>query len=294
MRLEDSIGRPMNNNQIFQKLDRTKNLPTLPTIALKVNEMLKDYDVSVDELTKVLETDQAIVTKLLKLVNSAFYGFKSKIKNIPHAVTLMGFNTLRNAVVSVSIIDAFKIQNDVEGFDINAFWSHSIEVAVVAKYLSSATRLHPPEEMFTLGLLHDIGKLVQLIALPDLFKQILSTSTNENLSFHEAEKKLALMSHARIGAYVANKWNMPEDVVDVLKYHHHIKAGVPNYKQIVIVHIADLIVNATGGGACVVSQLQTLESEIKNRLLSTLKNMSDWFPKAKVEIETACQFFMEE
>ena len=284
----------MNNNQILQKLDRTKNLPTLPTIALKINEMLKDYEVSVDELTKILEKDQAIVIKLLKLVNSAFYGLKSKIKNIPHAVTLMGFNTLRNAVVSVSIIDAFKIQNSVEGFNIKDFWVHSIKVAVVAKYLSAETRLHPPEEAFTFGLLHDIGKLVQLIVFPDMFKQILSVAETEKLSYQEAEKKLALMSHARIGAYLANKWNMPEDMVDVLKYHHQIKSGIPTYNQIVVVHAADLIVNATAGGSCVVNQLQMLSAETKNTLLATLKNLSAWYPKAKEEIEMACKFFMED
>ncbi|MGD9209654.1 MAG: HDOD domain-containing protein [Desulfobacteraceae bacterium] len=284
----------MDKKIILQKLDRAKNLPTLPTVALKVNEMLNDYDVSVDQLTKVLEKDQSIVLKLLKLVNSAFYGFKSKIKNIPHAVTLMGYNTLRNAVITVSVIDAFKIQDQIEGFDINKFWFHSIEVAVIAKYLSENTRLHPAEETFTFGLLHDIGKLVQLTIFSDLFKSILFTAKEKNISYFEAEQQLSIMSHARMGAYLAQKWLLPQDFVEVIKYHHIIKEGHSNYNSIVVIHIADMLSNATIGIDCMMNQLHRLNPETKTLLLKALKCMPVWFPKAQAEIKTASQFFMEE
>lgn len=284
----------MDNRLILKKLDRAKNLPTLPTVALKVNEMLKDYEVSVEQLTRVLEKDQSIVLKLLRLVNSAFYGLKSKIKNIPHAVTLLGYNTLRNAVISVSVIDAFKIQKQIEGFDVEKFWAHSIEVALIAKYLSEYSRLHPPEEAFTCGLLHDVGKLVQLISFPDVIRSIQSKIDTEHISYYEAEKQLAVMSHARMGAYLASKWLLPQDIVDVLKYHHHIKKEHSNYNQMVVVHVADLIVNATQGTGSLCDQLRTLNDETKSLLLNALKSMPDWFPKAKDEIQTACQFFMEE
>lgn len=279
---------------MMQKLDRAKNLPTLPTVALKVNEMLNDYNISVDELTRVLEKDQSIVLKLLKLVNSAFYGLKSKIKNIPHAVTLMGYNTLRNAVITVSVIDALKIQNEIDGFDMNQFWSHSIEVAVTAKYLSEKSRLHPPEEAFTLGLLHDIGKLVQLIVFPDIFQNIVSMTKSKNISYFEAEKELGNMSHARTGAYIAQKWLLPQDLVDVVKYHHQIKEGHSNYNPIAVIHIADVIANATAGSGSLMDQLHRLNPETKHILVNTLKGMPVWFPEAQAEIQTANRFFMEE
>jgi putative nucleotidyltransferase with HDIG domain len=283
----------MNHKQILQQLDHARNLPTLPTIALKVNEMLKDYDVSVDQLTRVIEKDQAIVIKLLKLVNSAFFGFKSKIKNIPHAVTLMGYNTLRNAVITVSVIDAFKVQDKVKGLDVKEFWTHSIQVAVYSKYLSEDSKLMPTEEAFTFGLLHDIGKMVQLITFPDLCKRILSEIETKKISYHNAERELDIMSHARIGAYLAKKWFLPQDLVDVLKYHHNIKEENSNYDQLIIVHVADLIVNTLNGSKCPDHQLGNLDTKIKNILLNTLKRMPTWCPKAEDEIKTACQFFME-
>lgn len=284
----------MDRRTIMQKLDRAKNLPTLPSIALKVNEMLKDYEVSVDQLTCIIEKDQAIVLKLLKLVNSAFYGLKNKINNIPHAVTLLGYNTLRNAVISVSIIDAFKIQNHVEGFDLKQFWAHSIEVAVISKYLSEKSRLYAPEEAFTCGLLHDIGKLVQLINLPDIFKDILSKIEVEKLPYYDAEMKLATMNHAHIGAYLAGKWLLPQNLVDVLKYHHRLKPENSNYNLMVVIHVADIVVNTTHGSGSLGDQLKTLDDNTRSILMDALKSMPQWYPKAKVEIQTACQFFMEE
>lgn len=284
----------MDNKLIIQKLDHAKNLPTLPAVALKVNEMLKDYDVSVEQLTKVIEKDPAIVLKLLKLVNSAFFGLKSKIKNIPHAVTLMGFNTLRNAVITVSIIDAFKLQHQIEGFDIKNFWSHAIKVAVIAKYLALDSRLTPPEEAFTLGLLHDMGKLVQLIVFPDLFERIQSEIRNKKMTYLEAENSLGIMSHARMGAYLAGKWSLPQDVVDVVKYHHNVLKENVNYHATAVVHVADVLVNATLEAETAGHSLCNLGDDTKNLVLNALKKMPEWFPKAKFEIETACRFFMEE
>lgn len=284
----------MDKKNILQKLDRAKNLPTLPTIALKVNEMLKDYDVSVDQLTAVIEKDQAIVLKLLKLVNSAFYGLKGKVNSIPHAITLLGYNTLRNAVISVSIIDAFKVKSQIDGFDLKHFWVHSIEVAVISKYLAEKSCLHAPEEAFTCGLLHDIGKLVQLINLPDIFEAVFSKATAENIPYYDAEMELSTMNHAHIGAYLADKWSLPQDMVDVLKYHHRLRKESSNHNRMVVVHAADLVVNTIHASGKIGDQLRTLDCRTKTTLLGALKSMPDWYPKAKIEIETACRFFMEE
>ena len=94
----------MDAQTFLKNLDSIPDIPTLPTIVIKVNKMLQDYDTSIKNLRKVIEKDQAMVTKILRLVNSTFYGFRSRITNISHAVIILGFNTIRNAVVSVSII----------------------------------------------------------------------------------------------------------------------------------------------------------------------------------------------
>ena len=101
----------MDADAILKKLERIEELPTLPAIALEVNQMLQDQDISVKEVTKTIEQDQAMVPKILKLVNSAFFGFTSKISSLRHAITILGYSTVRNAVTTVAIIDALNVQN---------------------------------------------------------------------------------------------------------------------------------------------------------------------------------------
>ncbi|MBE9571600.1 MAG: HDOD domain-containing protein, partial [Proteobacteria bacterium] len=150
----------MDAQTFFKKLDSIPDIPTLPSIVITVNKMLQDYDTSIKNLSKAIEKDQSMVTKILRLVNSTFYGFRSRIKNIPHAIIVLGFNTIRNAVVSVSVIKTFSEKDICEGVEIEEFWKHSVAVAVTSRYLAEQTRLDSPEDCFVSGLLHDIGKLV--------------------------------------------------------------------------------------------------------------------------------------
>ena len=97
----------MEQENFLENLDRIEDLPTLPAIAMEVNKMLQDFDTTIKDLSDLIEKDQAIVSRILKLVNSSFYGLRSEISNIYHALTLLGFNTVRNAVISVSVVNAF-------------------------------------------------------------------------------------------------------------------------------------------------------------------------------------------
>ena len=126
----------MDERQFLEKLDRIRDIPTLPSIVLELNKLLQDPDTSVTRISQIIEKDQAIALKILKLVNSAFYGFKSKISDIHNAVIMLGFNAVRNAIVSVSVIEAFAKKLRLEGFDITDFWKHSLAVAVTSKSLS--------------------------------------------------------------------------------------------------------------------------------------------------------------
>src|SRR5512145_3172526 len=126
----------MDNNEIKYRLDKIENLPTLPAIAMEVNRLLQDYNTSINILSSVIENDQAIAAKILKLVNSAFFGLRSKVGNIPHAVTILGFNTVRNAVISIAVIKGLSDISDMAGFRMSDFWRHSVSVAVASKHIS--------------------------------------------------------------------------------------------------------------------------------------------------------------
>ncbi|UCH00512.1 MAG: HDOD domain-containing protein [Deltaproteobacteria bacterium] len=281
--------------QTFLKgLDNIPDLPSLPNIVIKVNQMLQDQETSIKELGKIIETDQAMVSKILRLVNSAFYGFRSKIRNIPHAIIILGFNNVRNAVVSVSIIKTFSGKKHFEGFEIAEFWRHSVAVAVLSRYLSEQTRLDSPDDCFVAGLLHDIGKVVLSQHFTAFFGLVWKSVKEDGSSFYEAEKKLLPVNHAQIGAHLAKKWRFPVSLIDSITYHHKIRNTVSNLSQLVIVHTANSIANKYEVGSDTIPDSSTIDPEAKRIMFRQLETIPEWFPDIATEIESACEFFLKQ
>ena len=280
----------MDSKKIWKRLDYIDDLPTLPAIAMEVNVMLQDYDTSVKQLTRTIEKDQTLVPKILKLVNSAFFGFRSRIGTISHAVVILGFNTVRNAVVSVSIIEAFS-KDALKDFDITRFWTHSIAVAVVSRYLAEKTRQGSPEASFTAGLMHDIGKIVLAQFFQDLFKVVWESARENNLSFYEAEKKEIPITHAQVGGYLAKKWQLPHGIIDTIRYHHTPNRSVHDFDLLIVVHVADIIVNSLMGDAKGKPDYSAIHPDAATALRPYIMTASEWFPDVEAEIESACAFF---
>lgn len=284
----------MNTQTFLKRLDRIQDISTLPVVALKVNKMLQDYDTSVKSLSKTIEKDQAMVTKILRLVNSAFYGFRSEIGNISHAVTILGFNTVRNAVVSISVINTFSGKGASENFDIAAFWKHSVAVAVTSRHLAERTRLVTPDEGFVAGLLHDVGKVVLAQYFKELFSQVWEAMHNNGQSFFEAERELLPANHAQIGAHLAKRWQLPRNLIDAIAYHHAVRKAAANVYLIMTVHIADIIVNHYNFDSKNEPDFSAANPGARQAMGDMLETVSDWFPKVAAEIESATEFFLEQ
>jgi putative nucleotidyltransferase with HDIG domain len=284
----------MEANAFFKKLEGIPDIPTLPNIVFKVNKMLEDYDVPIKELSAILEKDQAMVTKILKLVNSSFYGFRSRIHSISHAVVILGFNTVRNALVSVSIIKAFSRKEPGAGFDITDFWKHSIGVAVTSRYLSEQSKLDSPDDCFVAGLLHDIGKVILAQHFTKLFDRVWESARVEGKSFFEAEQELLPVNHAQIGGYLTKRWQFPDSLIDTIGNHHAVRKSVSNFEQLLIVHAADHLVNNYQADSGTVSNLSSIYPEAKRLLFRQVDTVSDWFPNVANEIDSACEFFLTE
>ncbi|MEE4352114.1 MAG: HDOD domain-containing protein [Desulfatiglans sp.] len=284
----------ISKSDVLKKLDQIDDLPTLPVIAMEVNKMLQDYDTSINELSKTIEKDQAMVPKILKLVNSAFFGFRSKVSDINRAIIVLGFNTVRNAIVSISIINAFSKKEIPEDFDIAEFWKHSIGVAVTSKHLAKMTGMNRAEDYFTGGLLHDIGKVVLVQYFRDLFKKVWISTHENNLSFYEAEKKEIPIAHPRIGGYLAKKWQLPVGLVDTIRFHHGPAETANDYELLMIVHAANIIVNNVTAVSREPIDILMSNSDIKELMEPQLDTLEEWYPEVSKEIESACEFFLNE
>jgi len=278
---------------VLAELDRVVELATLPAVAMEVNKMLADDSISVQQMTQVIEKDQAIVAKILKLVNSSFYGFRSQINNLPHAVVILGFKALHSAVLSVAVNQTFSKNLKCDSFDVVDFWFHSVAVALVSQKFAEQTKLCEPEEAFTAGLLHDIGKVILVQYFPEEFKRVWQEQQESGSTSYEAELEIIETTHSQIATRVARKWLLPESLLDVLRCHHDVDKKQGNRELTLIVHGADIMVNTWKKNLVEKPVLKSMHDDARDILAGSLKTMRDWFPPVVEEIQKAHAFFLE-
>ncbi len=287
------ITRSLDAAGMQKRLDRIQDLPTLPAIAMEVNRTLRGYDTSLRQVTDAIEKDQALVALILKLVNSTFFGFRSRIANISHAVALLGFHSLRNVIVSVSVIQSFHRKRYTLDFDIGRFWEHSVASAVISRQIATEVRMAAPEDAFTAGLLHDVGKLLIIQYFPDEFAAIWTRMHTEEISFYEAEKAIIPIPHPRLGAYLLDKWQLPAGLRDAARCHHDIRSEAEVDGLLAAVHAADIIANRLCAGDVVMPRAEWLHPDAASPIAPALSSLNRWLPAVTKEVEDACKFFLE-
>ena len=209
----------MKNPHLESLLSRIAEIPTLPTTVLRVMQMIEDPFCSSSDLARVIQADPALAAKVLKLANSSYYGFRQKIANVPQAVTLLGFATLKNALLSAAVFDLFRLNGT--GFDLPALWVHSVTAATAAKLLAKRARYPQGEKAFTAALLHDVGKIVLARFLPQALTEVVDAVQTEGLAMYDAERKVIGLAHPALGAWVLGKWGLPSPIVEAVEFHHH-------------------------------------------------------------------------
>jgi HD-like signal output (HDOD) protein len=227
--------------QFRRTLRDAKSLPTLPAIISKLTKMAEDPDVTSEQMGKVISKDHILAIKLLKLVNSAFYGFPQKISSLSSALILLGFNVIKSLIISSSIFELMESQ-DIE------LWEHSLGCAVVCNVLAKRLDVDDPEEVSTAGLVHDIGKVAIKMELPDEFRRIQNASLAEQISVLNAEQKILDLDHAEIGGWLSKSWNLPAKLVEPIACHHNPAKAKDEVIATAIVHFSDILIRGMGYG----------------------------------------------
>ncbi len=202
---------------IQQILEKVKELPTLPDVVFKVNEVVNDPSTSSADLENVISRDQAIATKVLRLVNSAFYGLPGRVDTLSRAIPLLGFSTVRNLVMSVSIFDV----DSISDFDMKQFWRHSFATSTVGLAIAKADGLPDAETQSRAGLIHDIGKVFLFQHFSDQYQPVLDLMKSRDIPFIQAERTLYSIDHAKVGAAIAEKWSFPPNLTAAIAHHHN-------------------------------------------------------------------------
>jgi putative nucleotidyltransferase with HDIG domain len=196
------------------------SLPTLPAVVSKMIELVDNPKTSAASLARLISTDQALTAKILKLANSAYYGFPREISTVNMAIVVLGFNTVKDMGLSLSVFEVFK---DIEGskvFEVSKFWEHSIACGAAARLLARRIRYKFVGEAFVAGLLHDIGKVILNQYVHKEFIEIINLASSQEKTLDEAEEEIIGTNHAEVGSWLAEKWNLPKIIVDSIAYHH--------------------------------------------------------------------------
>ena len=220
---------------------RVEDLPTLPRTVLKITELVNDPKSSARDLARIITDDQVLAARLLRLVNSSFYGFPQPISTITGAIVLLGFDAIRNLLLTTSVFDLFPNRRNTSLIRQEQFWDHSLGCAVSAKILGNHLRYDKVEELFVAGLLHDIGKIVEMIFLPEAFKQVVNLVKKENVLMIAAEERVLGYSHPEVGKLLAEKWNLPPKLTSIILHHHQPSEAGRFALESAIVHLADIL-----------------------------------------------------
>jgi diguanylate cyclase (GGDEF)-like protein len=209
-----------------------RTLPSLPAIALQVIELTRDANVPIDRIAKLVQNDPALATRILRTVNSSYYGLTSPCPTISRAVSLLGINTVKSLVLGFSLVDMTG-SSAKKGFDLTSYWRRTIYSAAGARLLAKRARCCDIEEAFIGGLLQDVGMLAAHSALGDAYTEILASAPEDHDALGGTEFAAAGFDHASVGAALMERWKLPPQVVECTRRHHEPDLAKPAFASLV-------------------------------------------------------------
>lgn len=228
-------------NEAFKRiLDGIEKVPTLPVVVNSILELMENPKTSAEDVNRIIRMDQSLTARVLKIVNSAFYGFPRQISTVTQAVVILGFNAVKSLALSASVIQIFG-SKDSDGFDVRAFWEHSICTGVMANMVGRKINYPLPEECLISGILHGIGKLIFDQYLHNMFLQAVKKAKREKKLLHHTEREVFGTDHCRVGAMLAEKWRLPLQLVESINYYPN--PGLANFNPTLasLVHVGNYI-----------------------------------------------------
>ncbi|MDR0550045.1 MAG: HDOD domain-containing protein [Deltaproteobacteria bacterium] len=237
------MSQPVVQDRVKAKKEvrRIKNLPTVPGIVAKISRMVENPETSAAEVGRLIAQDQVLSAKVLRMANSAFFGMSRKISSISQALVILGFDVVKGLVLTSSVFDM--IQKSMAGL-----WEHSIGCAAASGAVATLLGRDDAEEILVAGLLHDLGKVVLALNLPEEMSLVRKKVAEGPVLFYEAENELLDFDHCDLGQWLAEHWNLPESLAEPMRLHHRPEKAVLKPECVAIVHVADIIIRAKGFG----------------------------------------------
>lgn len=234
-------------------------LASLPEVVMRTIDLINNPGTSAAEIGQVISEDPALTARLLKIVNSPFYGFPSRIDTVSRAITVIGTLELLDLILATSVVKAFRgIPTDL--VDMDSFWEHSLYTGLVARALAGRLRAPNTERYFIAGLLHDIGSLAMYSRIPDSAAVILRRARAEIAPLHDIERETLGFDHGEVGAELMHAWHLPGSLVEAIRFHHTPEQSEQHRLETALVHLADVIACAVHDPASETGRIPPMEA----------------------------------
>lgn len=271
------------------------NIPTLPAVMSKIIELVEDPKTTAPQLARFISNDPSLTAKILKLANSAFYGFPQKIGTINLAIVVLGFQSVKDLGLSAAVVQTFRDNDISPNINLNKFWVHSIAVSAGCKIIAAERQVNVSGEIFVAGLLHDIGKLVLSRQLAQEYDLVIERSFEENVSLEDIELQMLGFTHADVSGWLADKWNLPTHIVNAVYDYAQpwTSNNEPNLSM--IVHFSNVLALRAGYSIFDQEVYHELQNSVKDYLkLKTDEagevKWTDYLAKLAKEMDSANHF----
>ncbi len=269
-------------------IEQSPQISSLPTIFYRINEAVEDPECSFVEIGEIISGDPSLSARLLRIVNSSFFGFPSKIETITHAVTIVGMAQLNDLALATTVVNQFRgIPENL--ISMKKFWFHSVATGLAARIIAVYRREPNADRFYLMGMLHDLGRLILLLNVPEKMQKVVSLYENGGL-LHDAENAIMGADHAAVGGMLLKVWKLPEMLQEAVAFHH-IPGQSPCYPAAAsIVHVAYIIAHGMELGTCGESHVPPLNSkaweilDLPTSLLSSIVEQVDRQTSEAVEM----------
>ena len=227
-------------SELKNTIMNTRTLPTLPGIIKKLTQLSENDKTSVQEMARLVSSDQVLSARILGLVNSPSYGLY-RVSTISNAMILLGVNVVKSLAMSSSILEIME-KNNI------GLWEHSLAVGVASNLIAKKLGLPESEEIATAGLLHDIGKVVITLNCPKEEARVREIAVERHIFTIDAEREILGVDHAEVGGWLGKSWFLPEKLIEPISFHHDVEMSQNHRTKTAVVHVAEVLSKASGFG----------------------------------------------
>lgn len=258
------------STNILGLVNNTIELPTMPEVLLKLNDVIANPDSSAEDVAKVVSRDPAVATNILRIVNSAYYGLQVRVSSVGLAISVMGFNMTKKVALKAAVFSVFGRRRDkIQHFDPLAFWRHAIYTGIAARTLGGASATFAAthaEDLYVAGLLHDIGKIILMEKAAPRYLAMLRKSVQQKRCEIEVELEDFGFTHADVGSVLAIKWFLPEELALAIRYHHQPSRDTFHRPLSSLIHLADQLAWRAGNPSTVGPLVGPMENGVYEQI----------------------------